>query len=259
MFCKRNLACITLVSYRLAKTRKMPYFKGSLSAKESHNQWLFCRKRPATCKIRHVFSPHCTGIWHHTLGAWHHILDVLNFITHSVYWISIHPMCDAIHQNSQSLQASHIGCTGIWHHTLGAWHHTFGVSNFNTPNVWCHTFKHLFITGITYWVFWVFGIIQWVYWIAVHPMCDAKHPNIPFIAGITYWVYWVCGMIHWVHGITQWVYWIAIHPVCDANHPTTHSIQASHIRCIGYLPESPPWEWGLEGQLQVARSYQILK
>jgi len=186
MFCKRNLACITLVSYRLAKTRKMPYFKGSLSAKEFHNQWLFCRKRPATCKIRYVFSPHCTGIWHHTLGAWHHILDVLNFITHSVYWISIHPMCDAIHQNSQSLQASHIGCTGIWHHTmgvlncstpnvwcqtpqypihcrhhilgvlgmwhdtLGARHHTMGVLNCNTPSVWCQPPNHPFNTGITY-------------------------------------------------------------------------------------------------------------
>jgi len=240
-----------MVLYRLAKTLKMPYLKGSLSAKESYNQWLFCRMRPASCKIRYVFSPHCTGMWHDTLGAWHHILDVLNSITHSVYWISIHPTCDAIHQNTKILQASHIGCTGIGHHTLGAWHHAFGVSNCNTPNVWCQKHNHPFITNITHWVCWVIGIIQWVYWFAIYPMCDAKHPNIPFVTGITYWVYRVCGMIHWVHGVTQWVYWCAIHPVRDANHPTTqppnhpttqppnhpttHWIQASHNRCIGYV------------------------
>jgi len=34
-----------------------------------------------------------------------------------------------------------------------------------------------------------------------------------------------------------------------------------HIRLyiMRYVSESLPWEWGLEGQLQVARSYQILK
>jgi len=177
------------------------------------------------------------------LGALHHILDELNSITHSVYWISIHPTCDAIHQNTKILQASHIGCTGIGHHTLGAWHHAFGVSNCNTPNVWCQKHNHPFITNITHWVCWVIGIIQWVYWFAIYPMCDAKHPNIPFVTGITYWVYRVCGMIHWVHGITQWVYWCAIHPVRDANHPTTQPPNHPTTQPPNHPTTQPPIEY----------------
>ena len=51
---------VRILTYRAAKTHRMPYLYTSFSAKEPYNEWLFWRKGPATYKTSCGSSPPCT-------------------------------------------------------------------------------------------------------------------------------------------------------------------------------------------------------